>query len=92
MSIHLKRTATILKPDQSRVLLRPFNPGDSERVARIIARIMSLPEDQVGALLDEVCAEFSQRHQDIRKLFLERFEQVRELLPADEDVSEQRRC
>ena len=27
MSIHLKRTATILKPDQSRVLLRPFSPG-----------------------------------------------------------------
>ena len=39
---------------------------------------MSLPEDQVGPLLDEVSAEFSERHQQIRKLFLERFEQVRE--------------
>jgi predicted GH43/DUF377 family glycosyl hydrolase len=52
---------------------------------------MSLPEDQVGPLLDEVFAEFSQRHQQIRKLFLERFEQVRELLLADEELSEQRR-
>ncbi len=26
-----------------------FSPGDPERVARIIARIMALPEDQVGA-------------------------------------------
>ena len=41
--------ATILKPDQSRVLLRPFSPGDPQRVGRIIAEIMSLPEDQVGA-------------------------------------------
>ena len=52
---------------------------------------MALPEDRVGPLLDEVSAEFSQRHQQIRKLFLERFEQVRESLPADEEISEQRR-
>src|ERR1035438_7263083 len=35
----INRTTTILKPDQSRVLLRPFSPGGPERVARIIARI-----------------------------------------------------
>src|SRR6266851_3319718 len=91
MSMHLKRTATILNPDQSRVLLRPFSPGGPERVAGIIARIMALPEDRVGRLLDEVSAEFSQRHQDIRNLFLQRFEQVRESLATVEDVSEQRR-
>jgi predicted GH43/DUF377 family glycosyl hydrolase len=90
-SIHVTRTPTILEPDQSRVLLRPFTPGDSERVERIISRIMSLPEDQVGLLLEDVSAEFSQRHQQIRSLFLERFEQVREMLPADEEPSEQRR-
>jgi predicted GH43/DUF377 family glycosyl hydrolase len=89
-SIHVKRTATILRPDQSRVLLRPFSPEDPQRVGRIIARIMSLPEDQVGSLLDEVSAEFSQRHQQIRELFLERFEQVRESLVTDERLSEQR--
>jgi predicted GH43/DUF377 family glycosyl hydrolase len=59
-------------------------------MARIISRIMALPEDQVDPLLGEISAEFSQRHQHIRKLYLERFEQVRELLPADEEVSEQR--
>jgi predicted GH43/DUF377 family glycosyl hydrolase len=91
MSIHLKRTATILQPDQSRVLLRPFNPGDTQRVGGIIGRIMSLPEDRVGPLLDEVSAGFSQRHQEIRKVFLERFEQVRESLLTDEGLSEQRR-
>ena len=91
MPIHVKRTTTILKPDQSRVLLRPFTPGEPERMGRIIARIMSLPEDQVGLLVDEVSAEFSQRHGQIRELFLERFEQVRELLLTDEGLSEQRR-
>jgi predicted GH43/DUF377 family glycosyl hydrolase len=89
--MHVKRTATILYPDQSRVLLRPFSPGGPERIARIIARIMALPEDRAGWLLNKVSAEFSQRHQQIRKRFLERFEQVRESLPAVEEISERKR-
>jgi predicted GH43/DUF377 family glycosyl hydrolase len=91
MPIHIKRQATILRPDQSRVLLRPFNPGDRQRVDGIVGRIMSLPEKQVGALLDEVSAEFSQRHQQIREIFLERFERIRELIETDEVFSEQRK-
>ena len=91
MSMHLKRAATILKPNQSRVLLRPFNPGDSERAGGIVGRILSLPEAVVGALLDGVSAEFSQRHQDIRKIFLGRFEQIREWLAVAEEISEERR-
>ena len=91
MSIHLKRTPTILEPDQSRVLLRPFSPGNPERVAMIIARIMAIPEDRVGPILDAVSAEFSERHQQIRNLFLERFEQVRELVATTGELSEQRR-
>jgi len=91
MSIHLNRTGPILKPDPSRVLLRPFNPGNPERVGRIIARILALPEYQVGPLLCGICTEFSQRHQEIHTHFLERFEQIRELLPAGDELSEQRR-
>jgi predicted GH43/DUF377 family glycosyl hydrolase len=91
MSIHLKRTSTILQPDQSRVLLRPFTPGDSVRVSGIIGRVMSIPEDQVGPLLDGIAAEFSQRHREICKTFLERFEQVHDLVFARPEISAQRR-
>src|SRR5260370_1164403 len=91
MSIHLNRTGPILKPDPSRVLLRPFNAGNPERVGRIITRILALPEYQVGPLLCGICAEFSQRQQEIYKLFLERFQQIRELLPAVDELSELRR-
>ena len=89
-SMHVQRTATILRPDQSRVLLRPFRPETPERAGRIIARIMSLPESEVGPLLQEVFAEFSQRHQHVHTSFLERFEQVRDLVLTDEEISEQR--
>src|SRR5258705_10323723 len=91
ISMHVQRTSTILRPDQSRVLLRPFRPETPERASRIIARIMSLPESQIGPLLDDVSAEFSRRHQQIRKSFLERFEQVRDLLLTGEEISEQRK-
>ena len=90
-AINLRRTSMVLKPDQSRVLLRPFNPGDSQRVRQIIDRIMALPEKQVGYVLEEVSAEFSQRHQEIRRMFLERFEQVRLQHNPKGDLSEQRR-
>src|SRR5467141_4024035 len=89
-SIHVKRTVTVLRPDQSRVLVRPFSQVDPQRTGRIIARIMLLPENRVGPLLDEVSAEFSQRHQQIHRSFLERFEQVRDLVLTDEEISEQR--
>src|SRR5438128_10161490 len=89
--IQVTRDTTILRPDQSRVLLRPFSPGDSQRVDGIIARIMSLSEERVGVLLKEVSTEFSQRHQHIRYFFLERFEQVRGTVLMDGELSEQRR-
>lgn len=90
MSINVKRTATILNPDQSRVLLRPFSPGGPERVAGIIERIMALPENRVNELFAEVCTEFSQRHRQIRSRFLQRFEEVRESLGTDVEISEPR--
>ena len=89
--IGVRRTDPILRPDQSRVLLRPFKPGDAQRVANIIARVMSIPEEWVGALLGGIFTEFAGRHQQIRSLFLERFDEVCGGHVAEEDLSEERR-
>ncbi len=91
MTLLMNRTATILRPDQTRVLLRPFSPGGPERMAGIVARVLALPEDSVGEVLGGVCAEFSERHQNLRRLYLERFEQVRGLAPTSAEMSERRR-
>lgn len=90
-SPRVRRTPTILKPDQSRVLLRPLQPGNTQRMGSIVGRIMALPDDEVSALLDEVVAEFSPRHQQIRELFRARFEQIADLLSTDGDLTEGRR-
>jgi len=57
----------------------------------IVARILALPESQVLPLLNEVLAEFSDRHQKIDDTFLERFEHISKLLRLDENLCEPRK-
>lgn len=90
-SLQVNRASTILRPDQSRVLLRPFVPGDWLRIRGIVARVVAIPDDHVAALLDAIAAEFSGRHHHIRETFLHRFAQVREALASEENLSEDRR-
>jgi len=85
--VKVNRTAPILSPDQSRVLLRPFTPGGSDLIAAIIARIIAMPEDEASDILAEVIADFSSRHPNIHDLFMARFAQVRHLIPASETTS-----
>ncbi len=89
--LHITRTAIALRPDQSRVLIRPFNPGDERRTRSIVARILALPEALVLPLVTQVLAVFSSRHRNISDLLLERFQYVENLLSLDDDLSEPRK-
>lgn len=91
MPIAIRRVPTTIEPDQSRVLLRPFNPGDSERARGIVGRVLSISEEEVVLLLKEISAQFAKRHQNIQKRFLQRFEQVRDMLREDGQFSDARR-
>ncbi len=91
MPLGIRRVPPTIEPDQSRVLLRPFDPGDSERAAGIVERILAIPEEEVVPLLQEVCAGFARRHQNIHERFLERFEQVYDTHGEDGEFSEARR-
>jgi len=81
-------------------LLRPFSPSlivkpnsvpePNPRVVAIFSRVMMLDQAQVQAKLDEVFAEFTERHQRIRQIFAARFEQIRPILPTDRPIDESR--
>ena len=58
-SIHITRTTIALRPDQSRVLLRPFDPGDAQRTRGLSRGFFRCRKTDVSPLLDEVLAEFS---------------------------------
>jgi predicted GH43/DUF377 family glycosyl hydrolase len=90
-SVPIVRTPLVLAPDQSRVLLRPFVPGTPEKIARIVASVMAIPEDRVRPLLDDVYREFSSRHQDIEATFRKRFEQISRTLPHAAEPSRARK-
>jgi predicted GH43/DUF377 family glycosyl hydrolase len=89
--MNITRTGIVLRPDASRVLFRPFNPAGEERPLRLLARILSLPEEEAVAMLAQVLAEFKTRHQRLLDYFLVRFEFVRHLLPTDQPLSEDRK-
>ena len=91
VAIEVKRTDAILKPDPSRVLLRPFSPGDLARSRRVVNGIMAIPQSDLGPLLAAVEAQFSPRHAKISDIFGKRFEQVRQLLSLDGEIAGQRR-
>jgi len=86
----VQRTGVILKPNNSRVVFRPFEPGGEERVLKIIARVMALADGDVDALLDAVMQEFRGRHQRVREFFLMRFDQVKQHLLTDQMVGTNR--
>ncbi|MHC5542593.1 glycoside hydrolase family 130 protein, partial [Singulisphaera rosea] len=87
----VKRTGIILKPSNSRVVIRPFEVSSENRVERIIARVSSLSEPEVEYLLEKVMREFRERHQRTREFLLHRFDQVRDHLLTDQPISEARR-
>ena len=49
----VKRTGIILKPSNSRVVIRPFEIPNENRIEKIIARVSTLSEAEVERLLDE---------------------------------------
>ena len=88
--MELKRTDILLKPNNTRVVFRPFELADSQRALRIVAHVMAMPDADVELVLENVLSEFHGRHQKLRHFFASRFEQAREHLLTDQPVSERR--
>lgn len=87
----VRRTGIVLKPNNNRVVIRPFEPTSPQRFERVIARVQSLSESQVEEMVAEVLREFHDRHHKIRQFFLHRFEQVKGFLLTDLKLTDSRR-
>jgi hypothetical protein len=90
-SVSVTRSDLVLHPDRRRVLARPFDPPSRQRAAGIGAQVMALPESEVRTLLEQVEAEFGERHVKIREFLRRRFEQVQPLLRSGPDLSDERK-
>jgi len=76
----------------SRVITKFYLPGGEERIRHIIKRVLSLPEDDVNDILEQVIADFSTRHKNIWQAFIKNFNEVKECVPDEVQLSDERRC
>jgi hypothetical protein len=77
----VRRLPERLVGDPSRVITRQSIPNDTQRVARIIQRVIDLPIETAEAVLAQVILDFSPRHPDIRAVFSHSLQKVRASLP-----------
>src|SRR5256885_3180847 len=75
------------EPDSSRVLLRAFIPQPNQRIVNVIARVLSLSEEETECDLAAVMEEFGSRHANIDRLLRRHFEKVRAHLPTSRELS-----
>jgi predicted GH43/DUF377 family glycosyl hydrolase len=87
----IQRTNVILHPDRTRVLLRPFLLTNDRRAINLCAQVMALPESEVHTLLQQVQAEFGDRHVKIDEFLMRRFDRVRPCLRTNEEPSDERK-
>ena len=72
----------ILRPDPSRVVIRPFIPADDPaprdrpRAQRIADRVSRLTKAILGAELERVTEALSERHRDVESVLLRRYHEV----------------
>ena len=75
------RSGKYLRPDNSRMLLRPFLPGGDRRVREIIERILGMSASEVEAGLQDVKRCLSHEHAGIEAVFSSRYRQLAHLMP-----------
>ena len=90
-SLNLQPTGVLFRPDSSRVLIRPFIPGDPARIVNIIGRALALSEAETEEQLVAVAADFGKRHLDIRALWRQHFERVKAHVFSSRPLSEARK-
>jgi len=90
--LKVKRKAIKIVGDTSRVIARLHLPDDSHRIAKIIQRIMSLPETAAKNLITQIMTGFAGRHEDIGHIFERHLNEVKDYLPRDAMPSDAQRA
>lgn len=78
-------------PDSSRVIVKPHIPTDINRVRSIITRVLNLPEENVGKILDKVITDFSTRHKNIYQILENNYNQIKKHIPDNIQISANRK-
>ena len=80
MAITVNRKPVHFDPDPKRVIARFFLPGGPERGKKIITRILGLNEEDALQTLNQTLRDFSDRHRNITRIFMQHFDHVQHLV------------
>jgi predicted GH43/DUF377 family glycosyl hydrolase len=89
-----------LQAEPGRVVVRPFqiapeprslHPVDMSRARRIVSTVLAMDARACQAELALVTKDFEQRHWQTRRVFLERYKQIKEELQLDGHLREERK-
>lgn len=84
-------TDILLRPDNSRVLVRPFIPSDPAGVLRIIERALLKSDEEISRQIDELNLHFRGRHQNLEAAWERCYASVRSRVPHEDSLSLERR-
>ena len=78
--IEIQHTGIVFRPNNRRVLVRPFISSDEERVRHIIGRALALTEVEIYAELAALRELFAKRHPDLEACWRRHFRMVERYL------------
>ncbi|MGK6312611.1 glycoside hydrolase family 130 protein [Neorhizobium sp. DT-125] len=96
----LNRQALFLRPDSTRVVVRPFkpaieprdfNPTDKTRANHIVDRVLALDSETAESLLADVLENFEGRHRNLLATFENRAREMEEAFAAHVEFSKVQR-
>lgn len=87
----VKRTGIILKPDQTKVILKPFEPHDKNRISKFIGKVLKLTENEVEIENEKVKKLFMHRHKRMDQFFKKRFEAIKKYQIGLDPITEARK-
>jgi len=80
------RSSLELRPDPRRLITKSYLPGGviegESRVARLIGRILALPDDEAEVTLAGLRSSFGERHSDLDDIFMRAFSAVAHAVPG----------
>lgn len=86
-----KPTDIHIRPDNARVLVRPFIPGEQLAIQNIISRAMIPSETELIERLDLLVVQFGKRHPDVATMWRRHFDRISQHIEQPEKLSAARR-
>jgi predicted GH43/DUF377 family glycosyl hydrolase len=89
--LKIRPSGIVFRPDNTRVLIRPFIPANPARVVNIIGRALALSDAETAEQLAIVTTEFGDRHVNIHAIWRAHFDLVKSHIFSSRPISEERR-